>query len=81
MTVCGECGGRIEEKNEPYRFDFHGHIAYTPAVNFYQCLECGERWLGLEACREIEAAQRKIEAREARQGMMVALAKAEKASE
>jgi len=56
ITTCPTCGSkRIKKVKRDLACDFNTHTYVVPALEFYECPDCGERVYDREAMRKIES--------------------------
>jgi YgiT-type zinc finger domain-containing protein len=56
ITHCPTCGSdRIEKVQRTLTGEFRGQPYSVPALEFYECPDCGERVYDRDAMRQIEA--------------------------
>ena len=55
ITVCPSCGGgNIKKVKQDWNGEFRGKPYTVPALEFYECPDCGERIYDREAMRKLE---------------------------
>ncbi len=56
ITICPTCGSdKIRKVQRDWTDEFQGQSYTVPALEFYECPNCGERIYDREAMRRIEA--------------------------
>ena len=56
ITVCPSCGSRqIKNVKKDWIGEFHGETYTVPALEFYDCPDCGEKVYDRQAMQTIEA--------------------------
>jgi YgiT-type zinc finger domain-containing protein len=56
ITICPTCGSnKIKRLKRDWVDDFKGETYIVPALEFYECPNCGERLYDAQAMRKIEA--------------------------
>ena len=56
ITKCPSCGSaNIQRVQKDFTDQFQGHVYTVPALEFYECGDCGEKLYDRDAMRKIEA--------------------------
>ena len=56
ITKCPTCGsGKIKKVRRDWKGSYRGQIYVVPALEFYDCPDCGEEVYDRDAMRKIEA--------------------------
>jgi len=55
ITACPSCGStKIKKVRRDWSGEFHGQSYTVPALEFYECPDCGEKVYDRDAMRKIE---------------------------
>jgi YgiT-type zinc finger domain-containing protein len=56
ITICPTCDGKnIKKIRRNWRNEYRGQTYIVPSLEFYECLDCGERIFDRHAMRKIES--------------------------
>jgi YgiT-type zinc finger domain-containing protein len=55
ITICPVCGAKVNKVTKDWVSEFRGQEYIVPNLEYYVCLECGERIYPHEAIKKIEA--------------------------